>query len=124
MNGKSRNRGKHVACISRLSVIIRRVRALVILFTRENYQPLIILLFCCRLLTSYLKIMSTATATEGPKGPFKLVTVNTAPERALRLIGRVTEALKERYAILHVANCEGTCEMNLDKNKLKRKIFK
>ncbi|KAE8381064.1 hypothetical protein BDV26DRAFT_289767 [Aspergillus bertholletiae] len=41
-----------------------------------------------------------------PKGPFRLVTVNTAPERAKRLIGRVVEALKDRYTIIHVANCE------------------
>ena len=43
-----------------------------------------------------------------PKGPYKLVTVNTAPERAKRLVGRVTEELKDQYTILHVANCEST----------------
>lgn len=41
-----------------------------------------------------------------PKGPFRLVTVNTAPERAKKLIGRMTEALKEEYTIDYVANCE------------------
>jgi len=41
-----------------------------------------------------------------PKGPFKLDNVNTAPERAFRLIGRLTEQLKERYTIVHAANCE------------------
>jgi len=41
-----------------------------------------------------------------PKGPYKLVTVNTAPERAKRLIGRVVERLKDQYTIEHVANCE------------------
>ncbi|KAK2008887.1 hypothetical protein LZ32DRAFT_608996 [Colletotrichum eremochloae] len=40
------------------------------------------------------------------KGPYKLVTVNTAPERAKRLIGRVVEEVKDRYTIEHVANCE------------------
>jgi hypothetical protein len=40
------------------------------------------------------------------KGPFKLVTVNTAPERAKRLIGRMIENLKEEYDIEYVANCE------------------
>jgi hypothetical protein len=30
-----------------------------------------------------------------PKGPFHLVSVNTAPERAKRLIGRVAEALSD-----------------------------
>ncbi|KAL3292512.1 hypothetical protein RB213_014162 [Colletotrichum asianum] len=41
-----------------------------------------------------------------PNGPYKLVTVNTAPERAKRLVGRMIEALKDRYTIEHVANCE------------------
>lgn len=40
-----------------------------------------------------------------PKGPFKLVTVNNAPERAKVVIGRVVEALKDEYTIDHVANC-------------------
>ena len=40
------------------------------------------------------------------KGPFRLVTVNTAPERAKKLIGRLIEALKEDYDIEHVDNCE------------------
>jgi hypothetical protein len=40
-----------------------------------------------------------------PRGPFKLVTVNTAPERAKILIGRVVEALKDDYTIEYVANC-------------------
>ncbi|KAF1988397.1 hypothetical protein K402DRAFT_411707 [Aulographum hederae CBS 113979] len=41
-----------------------------------------------------------------PKGPFTLITVNTAPERAARLIGRMVEALKDSYTIIHVRNCE------------------
>ncbi|KAF2759579.1 hypothetical protein EJ05DRAFT_474666 [Pseudovirgaria hyperparasitica] len=45
-------------------------------------------------------------ADTSPKGPFKLVTVNTAPERAKRLIGRMVEALKDKYTIIHAANCE------------------
>lgn len=44
-----------------------------------------------------------------PKGPYKLVTVNTAPERARRLIGRVVEDMKDKYTIQHVANCESAC---------------
>ena len=40
-----------------------------------------------------------------PKGPFRLVTVNNAPERAKVLIGRVAEALKDEYTIDYVANC-------------------
>lgn len=41
-----------------------------------------------------------------PKGPYRLVTVNTAPERAKRLVGRVIEDLKDQYTIQHIANCE------------------
>lgn len=47
-----------------------------------------------------------------PKGPYRLVTVNTAPERAKRLIGRMTEALKDRYDIRHVDNCESESTWN------------
>ncbi|KAK4651684.1 hypothetical protein QC762_601317 [Podospora pseudocomata] len=41
-----------------------------------------------------------------PLGPFKLVTVNTAPERAYRLIGRVVENVKDKYTIIHAGNAE------------------
>lgn len=44
-----------------------------------------------------------------PKGPFKLITVNTAPERAKRLVGRVADNLAHLFAIEHVDNC-GTME--------------
>jgi hypothetical protein len=43
------------------------------------------------------------------KESFRLVTVNTAPERAHRLIGRLIEQLQDRYEIEHVANCSSTC---------------
>lgn len=39
---------------------------------------------------------------------YRLVTVNTAPERAYRLVGRLVDALKNRYTIAHIANCEST----------------
>ena len=41
-----------------------------------------------------------------PQGPYKLVTVNTAPDRAKRLIGRVVEDVKAEYTIDYVANAE------------------
>lgn len=41
-----------------------------------------------------------------PAGPYRLVTVNNAPERAKRLVGRVVEDLKEQYTIVYVANCD------------------
>lgn len=37
---------------------------------------------------------------------YRLVTVNTVPERAKRLIGRVVDDVKDRYTIVHVANVE------------------
>lgn len=43
-------------------------------------------------------------AQSEPTGPFKLVTVNTAPDRARRLIGRVVEDVKDQYNIIHAAN--------------------
>ncbi|KAK9379260.1 uncharacterized protein V2V93DRAFT_374381 [Kockiozyma suomiensis] len=36
--------------------------------------------------------------------PLLLLTVNTAPERARRLIPRVLDNLKDRYSIVHAAN--------------------
>lgn len=41
-----------------------------------------------------------------PQGPFRLVTVNTAPERAKLLVSRAVEILKDRFTIDHVSNCE------------------
>ena len=41
-----------------------------------------------------------------PLGPYKLVTVNNAPERAQRLVGRVVEDVKDRYTIIHAGNAE------------------
>jgi hypothetical protein len=40
-----------------------------------------------------------------PRGPFKLVTVNTAPQRGKVLNGKVCEVLKEEYTIGYVVNC-------------------
>jgi hypothetical protein len=41
-----------------------------------------------------------------PKGPFRLMTVNTAPERAKRVIGAMVENLKESHTIYYVVNSE------------------
>jgi hypothetical protein len=40
-----------------------------------------------------------------PERTFRLVTVNTAPERAKLLIGRMIKGLEGRYTVEHVANC-------------------
>jgi hypothetical protein len=50
-----------------------------------------------------------ANGVQKPKGPFKLVTVNTAPERAAKLIGRMIDGLKDQYTIQHVTNVTGMC---------------
>jgi hypothetical protein len=47
------------------------------------------------------------------KGPFRLVTVNTAPERAKRLIGRLIAELQDDYEIIHVDNCQSSSHMNV-----------
>lgn len=41
-----------------------------------------------------------------PAAPYKLVTVNNAPDRAKRLVGRVLDDMKDNYAIDYVANAE------------------
>ncbi|KPI39520.1 uncharacterized protein AB675_5082 [Cyphellophora attinorum] len=46
-----------------------------------------------------------------PRSHFRLVTVNTAPQRAKLLIGRVVEALKDDYIIDHIGNCESIQEV-------------
>lgn len=43
-----------------------------------------------------------------PLGPYKLVTVNNAPERAKKLIGRVVETVKDKYTIIHAGNADST----------------
>ena len=40
------------------------------------------------------------------KGPYRLVTVNTAPDRARRKVGQAVEALRDHYTVEHVANSE------------------
>jgi hypothetical protein len=55
----------------------------------------------------FSSFLSSANMSEQrPLGPFKLVTVNTAPERAKRLIGRMVENVKDKYEIIHSANIE------------------
>ncbi|KAJ5651028.1 uncharacterized protein N7484_004751 [Penicillium longicatenatum] len=41
-----------------------------------------------------------------PSDPFTLVTINSAPERAKRLIGRVAELLSDRQTIIPIDICE------------------
>lgn len=53
---------------------------------------------------------SSQPPQQPPLGPYKLVTVNSAPERAKRLVGRVCNDVKERYLIVHVGNAEGACK--------------
>ncbi|PNS20072.1 hypothetical protein CAC42_5522 [Sphaceloma murrayae] len=45
-------------------------------------------------------------STTKPLGPYKLVTVNNAPERAKRLCGRVIDDVKDSYTIIHSGNAD------------------
>ena len=58
-----------------------------------------------------------------PKGSYKLCTVNTAPDRAKRLVGRVIEDVKEEYTILHVENAESMFGCHLDSRYCFRELF-
>ena len=52
-----------------------------------------------------------------PQGPFRLMTINTAPERAKRVIGAMVENLKETYIIDYVVNSESKSLPWLDRFK-------
>ncbi|WOO80287.1 uncharacterized protein LOC62_03G003801 [Vanrija pseudolonga] len=41
-----------------------------------------------------------------PAAPVNLVSVNTVPERAKKVIGQVIDSVKERYTIVHAGNSE------------------
>jgi hypothetical protein len=45
---------------------------------------------------------------------WRLITVNTAPKRAKRLIGRVAEALQGEYNIEHVDNVTSRIPLGLE----------
>jgi len=51
-------------------------------------------------------IMSTAAANTRTEEPINLVSVNTAPERAKRLIGILIEDVKDKYNIKHAGNSD------------------
>jgi hypothetical protein len=46
------------------------------------------------------------SSSPSPLGPYKLVSVNKAPERAKRLIGVLIEDMKDKYTLVHVGNAE------------------
>jgi hypothetical protein len=60
----------------------------------------------CLLFLKHTHHIPHKMSTTKPLGPFKLVTVNTAPERAYRLIGRVVENVKDKYTIIHAGNAD------------------
>ncbi|KAK0364676.1 hypothetical protein LTR91_023676 [Friedmanniomyces endolithicus] len=41
-----------------------------------------------------------------PQESYKLVTVNNNPERAKMIVGKVIEAVKDQYTIVHAANAQ------------------
>lgn len=53
----------------------------------------------------YIYITMATNGIEGARaGPYKLVTVNTAPDRAKIIVGRICEEIKGQYLIDYVAN--------------------
>ncbi|KAK3353481.1 hypothetical protein B0T25DRAFT_212341 [Lasiosphaeria hispida] len=54
-----------------------------------------------------------------PKGPFRLATVNTAPDRARRLIGIVVEDMASRFTIIYAGNAESIEEVQSVVEELK-----
>lgn len=56
--------------------------------------------------TEHILVQDTTMPAQKPLGPYKLVSVNTAPERAKRLIGRVVEDVKDKYIIIHAGNAD------------------
>jgi hypothetical protein len=47
-----------------------------------------------------------------PPETYRLVTVNSDPERAKRLVGRVIGDLQTQYTVIHVANAESKYEQH------------
>ncbi|TXT07432.1 hypothetical protein VHUM_03152 [Vanrija humicola] len=41
-----------------------------------------------------------------PSAPINLVSVNTVPERAKKVLGRVIDTVKDKYTIVHAGNSE------------------
>ncbi|KAH8898857.1 hypothetical protein GQ53DRAFT_742033 [Thozetella sp. PMI_491] len=62
-------------------------------------------------------------AATNPKGPYRLVTVNNAPERAKLLIGRVTNELKDQYTIDYVGNCTSKDEIESKVRELQPNVL-
>ncbi|KAL1887145.1 hypothetical protein Sste5346_010416 [Sporothrix stenoceras] len=60
---------------------------------------------------------------EDQRVQWRLLTVNTAPERATRLIGRMVEVLKDQYDIEHVGNCENIDEVLLKVTKYRPNVI-
>lgn len=50
----------------------------------------------------YLRTLSKMSSAS----PINLVSVNTAPERARKVIGAVIEGVKDRHALVHAGNAE------------------
>jgi len=56
--------------------------------------------------------MADSSSSKYPLGPFLLVTVNNAPERARRLIGRIVNDVKDKYTIVHAANIDDLADVS------------
>jgi hypothetical protein len=43
--------------------------------------------------------------------PYKLITVNTAPDRASRMVRKLAEEVKDRYIIIHCVNASSMSKL-------------
>lgn len=54
---------------------------------------------------AFRRLLHTTTARK-MSAPINLVSVNTAPDRAKKVIGAVIEEVKDRYNLVHAGNAE------------------
>jgi hypothetical protein len=67
------------------------------------YLPVMLPAPFLRLVQQSVRNMSSSSAA------VNLVSVNTAPDRAKKVIGAVIEEVKDRYALVHAGNSESEC---------------
>ncbi|CAK7231584.1 hypothetical protein SCUCBS95973_007965 [Sporothrix curviconia] len=59
--------------------------------------------------STFLRSMSSSPSCASPKGPFRLVTVNSQPERAKNVVTQVIARLQDRFAIVYAGNIAFLC---------------
>ena len=59
-----------------------------------------------RIVVKPITLIIKREMTSQSSSPYRLVSLNTSPERAKKVIGGVIENVKEKYSIVHVGNAE------------------